>query len=349
VVDERLPDNAFDGGAPGRLASSRLLTLDGLDDSMSWLHWNSTSHRFYGMPLPAHLGRRQYVLEASDRTGSTARGEFTADVVSRRRVSRPTFESTAVFDVDFEQFSESDDLRMDVARRLAGAFGDRDTHYLAITRLEPGSVRMGWTNTSLTDDTGQCPVNKLTAIQSTMFDERGQIRESFRRSLEPYRLLSAEMKPDGSCIGSLPDNQPGKAGSGEPGVQPKSAGTVGDPKLVIIVLIVLAVVILILVIVCCVVCRPRRKNTKSWSPDKKIKPGAPIILAYELDDMAASTGGQPGPTKPLIGSGVERPPAPPNYQLATGPSLATDNSDQMSPLKYQPPPGSATSAAARHR
>lgn len=89
-------------------------------------------------------------------------------------MTRPTFESTAAFDIDYDRFTESDSLRSDVTRRLAGAFGDDDARNLAVTRLERGSVVIGWTNASLTD-IGQCPADELRRIKTIMFDENGQV------------------------------------------------------------------------------------------------------------------------------------------------------------------------------
>jgi dystroglycan 1 len=364
IVYQELPGDAFRGGAPGHV-TLELRTGDGLSASMSWLKLNQTSRRFYGMPMEIHVGTREYFIRATDRTGSSAQGSFKAEVTMRPRVARPAYESSATLDIDYDAFCENDALRLDVANKIAGAFGDPDARNLAITRVSRGSVVMTWTNSTMAGDS-DCPDDEIAEIQSKMFNDNGTIRTSFQEAIRPYRILGVEMTKRGKCgsgfVRATPGVAPvmsptespavglGSTTSVDPASQPKAATAGGSATIIIVVLIVVAVVILVIVAVCCV-CR-RRNRKKSESPDKKIKPGAPIILAYELDNMESSM----TPSKPLIGAGTERPPAPPDYQLATGangatpptdhrrPLLASDvGTDQMSPLKYQPPPGSATS------
>lgn len=361
IVNQKLPRDAFTGGAPGDM-TVELLTEDGLSASMSWLKLNQTSRHLYGMPMEIHKGSREYVIRASDRTGSSAQGSFVAEVNARPQVARPAYESSATLDLDYDAFCENDLLRLDVANKIAGAFGDPDARNLAITRVARGSVVLAWTNSTMSGDE-ECRDDEMNAIQSRMFNEDGTIRDSFQEAIKPYTILGVEMAKRGSCgtesVRATPgvapviartESVPFATTAVDPGSQPKTAAAGSSTTVIIVVLIVVAVVILVIIAVACVCCRRNRK--KSESPDKKIKPGAPIILAYELDNMDASM----TPSKPLIGAGNERPPAPPNYQLATGangatpptdhrrPLLASDaGAEQMSPLKYQPPPGSASS------
>jgi len=363
IVNVELPSNAFEGGAPGRL-TLQLLTEDGLSASLSWLKLNGSSGRLYGMPMESQVGLRDYIIVATDAAKMTARGTFSTEVSIRPKVAYPAFISSAAFDLDFDTFCENDTLRLDVANKLGRAFGDPDARNLAITRVVKGSVILAWTNSSMTGET-DCPDEELNAVQSKMFNSDGTIRSSFSEAIQPYRLLSVQMTKRESCgtdsIRATPGVAPVVARS-EPPPRESAKSTVSPdspPKVaqgsnatvIIIVLIVIAIVIIVTIIVCCIVCR-RRNRSKSESPDKKSKQGVPIILAYELHDMDSLSG---TPSKPLIGTGAEKPPAPPNYQLATGtngtapssdhrqPLLASNSAaDQMSPLKFQPPPGTSS-------
>lgn len=368
-------DEFFVGGTGGPL-TLRLKTADGLTVA-HWLWLDAATNRLTAMPLEAHVGLQEYNLEATDADGQTAACPFNVQVKSRPASARhpaAAYEASAKFDIDYDEFVDNATLRLDVTTRLAAAFGDADARMLAITRVERGSVELSWTNTSVVSDgAGECPASQVAEINARMFADDGSIRESFRAALRPYEMLGASMAPRGTCAtavgepseapavaASMSSAQPPTAATGD--VEPRPAKAAADPMTVIIIptLIVVAAVI-VAIIIACVLWRRRRQTKKknsAASPDKNVKHGAPVIFAYELDDAASTT-----PSKPLTGAGTvgagaggglnngDRTPAPPNYQAATTattppmadqrrPLLAGDT-EQMSPLRYQPPPGSA--------
>ena len=151
ILNRRVPDDLFEGGAPGRLRL-RLLTADGLVVSQ-WLRLEEATGRLIGMPLDTHLGQQMYILEATDSTGRIARATVMVDV-RRKTAARynAAFESAAKLGLDYDRFTENMALRLDVVRKIAGAFGDADPSQLAVTRIAPGSVEISWTNSSIPGD-----------------------------------------------------------------------------------------------------------------------------------------------------------------------------------------------------
>ena len=348
IVRRPIPDDLFGGGAPGPLGL-RLLTADGLVASQ-WLRLDRSARRLIGMPLDTHIGQSMYILEATDSVGRVARATVMVEV-RRTSVSgsNVAFESSAKLGLDYFRFSEDVHLRLDVIGKIAGGFGDRDASQLTVTRVVPGSVVVAWTNSSVRGDS-VCPLSTLVDLRSRMLSPDGSVSPQFRSALHPYRVLAAEMVPRGACATeSLGPPAPSSTAIPDP-VPPQKVTEPDRVVTIVVPLIILIVCVIIAIIVACVLIRRRRGTQKSSSPDKAVKPGAPVIFASELDDNGASP-----PSKPLIGLGGERAPAPPDYLAATAgtppvhdhrrPLLA---SEQMSPLRYQPPPGSALKQPAIH-
>jgi neurexin len=335
-----------------------------------WLSLNEVTHHLSGMPLEQHIGYHEYTLEGTDEDGRVARcNDVTVEVRARPLASRKeaVFEATAKFNISYDYFCNDADLRIDVANKLGRAFGDDDSSHLAITSITRGSVVMGWTNTSIVGGgDGSCPAEQIGEIQTKMFTNEGTLRKSFQDAMDPYEILGASLTPRGHCTLAVVTISPTTSVSSEDlRVGAKTASTSNSVTAIIIpVLIIILLVVIASIIACVLIRRRKRMAKKAASPDKSVKHGAPVIFAYELDDATSTT-----PSKPLIGgANSERPPAPPNYQLATAPTppstdhrralLSTDPAaDQMSPLKYQPPPGSmvrggpgssSAQSAARH-
>ena len=343
ILSRKVPDNLFEGAAPGGL-HLRLLTVDGLVVSQ-WLRLIEATRTLVGMPLDTHIGQQMYILEAKDSTGRLARATVMVEV--RRKTAagyNMAFESAAELGLDYDRFTEDMALRLDVARKIAGGFGDPDPSQLAVTGIGPGSVVVSWTNSSIPGN-GSCPFSTLVDIRSRMLAPDGSVKPSFREALRPYHVLHAAMTPRGSCTSaSVPE--------------PVTPQKVSDSDLVVnlvlpIVIVVCCILILLTVIVACVLVRKRRQSEKASSPDKTVKPGAPVIFASELDDNGLAP-----PSKPLIGVNGERAPAPPDYLAATTatphvhdhrrPLLSDTPADQMSPLRFQPAPGSVSKQPAVH-
>jgi len=351
ILHREIPDDIFEGGAPGRLRL-RLLTTDGLVVSQ-WLRLDEATDRLVGMPLDTHVGEQMYFLEAKDAMGRVARATVVVKVRQRTAASHnAAFESTAKLGLDYDQFTEDVALRLDVVEKIAGGFGDADSSQLAVMRIAHGSVAISWTNSSIPGNT-VCPMSTLVDIRSRMLVPDGSINPRFREALRPYQILSAVMTPRGSCATtSLVPSQTVSTPSPEP-IQPQK---VTDSDIVVNVIIPVVVVVccvIIAIIVACVLIWKRRQAEKASSPDKTVKPGAPIIFASELDDNGSAP-----PSKPLIGVNGERVPAPPDYLAATAgtppvhdhrrPLLSDPTADQMSPLRFQPPPGSAVKQSGVH-
>ena len=280
--------------------------------------------------------------------------------VRRRTVRRSmAYQCSATLGVDYARFSRDVRLRLDVAASLARGFGDPDPRLLAVTGVSPGSVELRWTNSSVSGG-GVCPLSVLADIRARMLGPDGAVNPAFRDAVRPYRLLRASLTPRGACVAG-----PRAVTTGRP-PEPVPAGVSDDRRgllvnVVVPILIVLLCVLLALVIACVLIRRRRRREEKGSSPAAAaVKPGAPVIFASELDDNGPAA----PPSRPLIGGpapGGARAPAPPDYLAATAgtppvhdhrrPLLAGDPGaagDQMSPLRFHPPPGSAVKQSALH-
>jgi len=352
IIHRRIPDDIFEGGAPGGLRL-RLLTADGLEVSQ-WLRLDEATHRLVGMPLDTHIGRQTYTLEATDRSGRIARAGMTV-LVRRKNVAirNAAFESTARIGLDYDRFTEDVSLRLDVVEKIASGFGDADASQILVTRIAPGSVAISWTNASIPGNT-ICPLSTLADIRSRMLAPDGSVRPRFREALRPHQVISATMTLHGSCATTDLAVPSQTASTRRPGpVRPQKVTDSGDLVNVVVPIVVVVCCVILALIIACILIRKRRASEKASSPDKTVKPGAPIIFASELDDNGSAP-----PSKPLIGVNGERVPAPPDYLAATAgtppvhdhrrPLLSDPAAEQMSPLRYQPPPGSAVKPHGVH-
>jgi len=352
ILNRKIPDDLFLGGAPGRL-HLRLLTADGLMVSQ-WLRLDDATNVMVGMPLDTHIGRQTYTLEAKDSTGLVARGTVIVEVRRKTAASHnAAFESAAKIGLDFDHFTEDMTLRLDVVKKIAGGFGDPDFRQLAVMGIAPGSVVISWTNSSIPGDSF-CPMSTLVDIRSRMLAPDGSVNPRFREALRPYQVIGATMTPRGSCASAnLMPTQTTSTRSPEPAV-PQKVTDRGYVLNVIVPIVIVICCIILALIIACILIRKRRHAQKASSPDKTVKPGAPVIFASELDDNGTAP-----PSKPLIGLNGERAPAPPDYLAATAgtppvhdhrrPLLADSSAtEQMSPLRFQPPPGSAVKQTGVH-
>ena len=348
ILNLRVPDDLFEGGAPGGLRL-RLLTADGLVVSQ-WLRLEEATNRLIGMPLDIHTKQQMYILEATDSTGRIARATVMVEVHRKTASSHnAAFESAVKLGLDYIRFTENMALRLDVIRKIAGAFGDADPSQLAVTRIASGSVEISWTNSSIPGD-GICPWSTLVDIRSRMLAPDGSINPSFREALRPYQVVSATMTPRGSC--TTASLKPPHVTSTQ-GPKPQKVTDRGEIVNIVVPIVIVVCCIIIAIIIACILIRKRRQAEKASSPDKAVKPGAPVIFASELDDNGTAP-----PSKPLIGMNGERAPAPPDYLAATAgtppvhdhrrPLLSDLATEQMSPLRFQPPPGSAIKQAGVH-
>ena len=85
------------------------------------------------------------------------------------------FVSTAKLLLNYDDFTEDVSLRLDVADKIAGGFGDPDSSQLAIRRIVPGSVELSWTNSSIPGHHTGCPVSTLMDIRSRMLLSDGSV------------------------------------------------------------------------------------------------------------------------------------------------------------------------------
>merc|ERR550532_988263 len=86
ILDFKIPSNTFLDMEDGPTENLKLvlMTMDGLDITPdSWVKFNQTSQRLYGMPLPVHVNTYEFSLAAIDSHGKIARNAFVIVVKHR--------------------------------------------------------------------------------------------------------------------------------------------------------------------------------------------------------------------------------------------------------------------------
>lgn len=324
-----IPNDTFFDEEDGSTRNLKLifLTVDGLSMAPnSWIKFNETSQTLYGMPLEEHAGKQEYVLAAIDSGGKLARDSFET-IIHRRFLERKVnHEITVCLNVDFNMFMMNVDLRVEVARRIAHAYGDADVTNMAVTRILEGSVKFSWTNLSLAS-VDPCPAEPLLRLTEGMIQPDGTLNPDFVDALHPYEVLYVEYSPRGSCKARTPFRSGGRpedivvttegsnaAESSDSESNPKIMRSLDGVIMTLIIPILIIVVILALAFVLvCTVCSRRKKGDACGDPggQSTTRKGVPVIFADELEEKPTL------PTKPLILTEEKPPVAPPDYDQAT--------------------------------
>ena len=296
----------------------------------SWVEFIPENQLMIGMPLADHEGTYQYRLTAMDSGGQMTEDVFTIEVL-RAETRDVTHRIVTRLDDDFDAFLSQVQHRLNVARAIAGAFGDADSSSLSILDIKRGSVLFEWTNNSLSSDgrdaAGACPVEQVRAMARRMVDEKGEVSGEFARQMLPRRVTRVSVVAEGACVGvkDFPAvNADDVYGSNE--IDVTEVGVVDPTKkkeetvsatlmgTVLPVVTVLLLVVVIVVVVWCL-CRKRQPGKKlSEDPNStftKKSPGAPVIFAHELDERKDPA------SKPLIDN--PRAPPPPGYPKGASP------------------------------
>ena len=186
--------------------------------------------------------------------------------------------------------------RLEVAARIASAFGDRDPGRIMVTNIQSGSVIYSWTNSTVPAGP-PCPVEDIRRLAERVIDPAdGSTNPDFAAAMYPIPVKRAEFRPLGACanddrlrVGGVSSGSFG----GDVEVEPRRVSTSSsfDALLVVVVVSmvvvgVLLVLLVILCIVCC--CRSRRQSEKQRRQrDDELScanKGIPVIFADELDD-----------------------------------------------------------------
>ena len=310
ILHHKIPKNTFfdfeDGNTRG--LKLLLLTKEGSDlPSDTWIKLNARQ-ALYGMPMEADIGKHDFCMTAYDEDNNMIREVFTVIVTDRSAENEINHEFSLGIDLDYESFMRDVDQRMEVARKIAHVYGDRDARHMMVTRLEKGSVVYAWTNTSLSGD--GCPVDQIAHLLSFLITANQTLNETMLRRMKPYRVLRASGAPRGAC--DFDDVPAVVAADGEDGDGVASEPRAKSDDRVMITTVLPAVIIAIMLLLCafiaCCLYRKRRSGKLS-DEDKETyhSKGVPVIFEDELDENNGPS------SKPLIGRDEKPPQSPPDY------------------------------------
>jgi dystroglycan 1 len=362
VLNFKVPKDTFYDFEDGNTENLKLvfLTVDGLTlPPMSWVQFNVSSQTLYGLPLPEHEGRQEFIMAAIDRNGKIARDAFEIIVRRRPHENKINHEFSIQLDLDYHHFLMKVDARIAVAQKLASVFGDNDASKISVTRIEKGSVIYAWSNNSVPYK--PCPTREIGDLLRYLVTVNNTLNQTFVKAMQPYRVMKAGVEPKGSCErGGIIHIETGPNHPGEPDTVESAPRETTDEDVLISTVIPAVVIAAMLLLAGCIACILYRKQRKGKLSDEDqhtfVNKGIPIIFADELEEKPDP------PTKPLIMDDEKPPLPPPEYPHSNaGSAPSTPRSDHKEPFPedydmtsplYQPPPpftGSREHRQARPR
>ena len=248
--------------------------------------------KLIAFPLSSHVGRKQIELVGEKEGGGV--DTATLHVTIQPPPPPPSHHFQATLDADANAFVNDVKARYDIVNRISSAFGDPDPTRVTLTKVEKGSLELGWSNNSLVG----CEGEEVERLMDVVLNREGVVSEAFRRAMQPLVVVSAEATSACSASRPLP-----------PPVEKHPAGPVAVPRprynpqtlfFLVIGLIIAAAVVLLLLCCCCLYCwqlRKRRRSEKkhmyvtttdhplppfSSPPSTTSTKGVPVILASEM-------------------------------------------------------------------
>lgn len=353
VLSYKVPKDTFYDFEDGDTENLKLvfLTVDGLTlPRNSWVRFNQTTQTLYGLALPSHEGRQEYLMAAIDRKGKIARDAFEIVVQRRPKEQRINHEFSLTIGFDYRKFLIDVDNRIDVANKIAALYGDENAEKITVTKIEEGSVVYAWTNNSLPTD--KCPSRAIENLLQYLITPNKSLNPNLVAAMKPYEVKKASTEPRGVCALIYPSVESSQPPPDEPGrVETAPRETSDEDVLITMVVpaIVIAVMLLLAGLIGCFLYRKKRMGKLSDEDHHTfVNKGIPIIFADELEEKPDP------PTKPLILDDEKPPLPPPGYRRSSfGSAPSTPNSDHKEPIEttederedndmmsplYQPPP-----------
>ncbi|XP_069500180.1 dystroglycan 1 [Ambystoma mexicanum] len=351
----KIPSDTFYDFEDGTTDKLRL-TLKTKDQQIiadnSWVQFNSTSQLMYGMPHN-NLGRKhEYFMYASDKGGKTAVDAFEIHVHNNTNADKAAVTFLAKFEGDYNSVINDINRKILLVKKLAFAFGDRNSTSITLKNITKGSIVVEWTNNTLPLE--PCPKEQIKAMSRKIADDRGYPLPIFTNVMVPeFKPVNISVIGTGSCkyVQFVPVGRDGRI----PSVAPPTPDADRDPQKsseddvylhTVIPAVVVAAILLIAGIIAMICYRKKRKGKLTIEDQATfIKKGVPIIFADELDDSKPP----PSSSMPLILQEEKAPLPPPEYPNQNVPETTPLNQDSLgeyTPLRdedpnappYQPPP-----------
>lgn len=315
----------------------------------SWIQFNSTIHLLYGFPEEQHVGTHEYFMLATDKGGNSVMDAFVVRVNRWSTNDKPSVVFTARFHGDPKSLSNDVHKKILLTKKLAYAFGDRNSSTVTLRSITKGSIVVEWTNNSLQQS--PCPKDHITTLSNRISEPKGTPKLAFIKAMEPeFKPINISIHGTNTChrytfvppgevpIPTLPTASP------SPGTGRRSSDDVYLHT--VIPAVVVAALLLIAGIIAMVCYRKKRRGKMTMEEQATfIKKGVPIIFADELDDSKSP----PSSSIPLILQEEKPPLPPPEYPNMAGPHSTLLNQDLLEEYSvyqdddpnappYQPPP-----------
>lgn len=281
VFSVQIPADTFHDREDGNTRNLRLdcLAVDHTRLSKdSWLQFNSTTQKLYGLILRSQLDgySTEYILTASDNDGNTVYDAFSVNVESSTILFAAIF-SVRLTKTSLEMFNRDLDNVLSIVQSIAGYYGDKDESLLRVISVTKGSVIFTWSNTTLES----CDYDLINDTASKLVTRQGTIQPHFYNVLSPkFIARDVFVNSSGPCVVSSTEN-PSVAELSSPETSPWLKYVL-PAVAVAVVIIIIALVLLVL---------RKHSGAKILKEDKQIfKRRKPIILDGELLEMSTLSG-----------------------------------------------------------
>lgn len=318
----------------------------------SWVQFNSTSQLMYGMPDHNHIGKHEYFMYATDKGGLFAVDAFEIHVHKRPHGDKSPVKFKARLEGDHNAVVNDINKKIMLVKKLALAFGDRNSSTITVQDIAKGSIVVEWTNNTLPLE--PCPREQIRTLSKKIADDSGGPSLAFSNVLQPeFKPLNVSVVGSGSCrhIQFIPVTKDGRVISEvtptvAAGKDPEKSSEDDVYLHTVIPAVVVAAILLVAGIIAMICYRKKRKGKLTIEDQATfIKKGVPIIFADELDDSKPP----PSSSMPLILQEEKAPLPPPEYPNQSMPETTPLNQDtigEYTPLRdedpnappYQPPP-----------
>jgi len=366
----KIPDDTFFDCNDGDTNDLDLeLKLDSNNDIPSdfWLKVIKRPSRPYNIlmnPLNTNAGSYTFKLKATNYYDKSTSQDLNIVVLGEEMAEQePNHELSMTIDYDYEKFMSDLESRVDLSNKVAGLYGDKNSKYLTVTRIEKGSVVYAWTNNSLSGS--GCPVDSLKSNVGKLVDEKGNLTPEVLDAMQPYKINSIASAPLGACTNNpnFPARSarrasattptavaPTQAKTDAPMVKPDStikyvdksttmkpmekttanvaaAGAGGGSDMwittVVPAIVVVVVLIVALVIACCLYKKKRQGRMKLKEKDHFASNKGVPVIFADEYEEKPNDS-----TRPLIMEDEKPPMPPPEYPRASSETSGNSNSTQ---------------------
>lgn len=343
----KVPEDTFFDAEDGssRNMKMSLLTIDRIPiPPHEWLQFDNKNQEFYGVPMRADIGRKEYQLVVTDKDGASSTDGLVV-VVHPAPPMAHTVEFSMTLDIPYDSFAHSALQKRNFIEKLRDLYEDKDTSAISLHSISNGSTVITWHNRTL--PTSYCAHEEVNRLRSVLVKSDNDRRSVTDEVLEvmglKFPVKQITVIPMGICLGELtgvhsPDSHV------PPVDDSTSVGAFHDDYLLTYVLpaIIILIMLILAGIIACVLHRRRRSGKMSVSEQDDERQsfrskGIPVIFQDELEEKP-----DPGNKSPVILKEEKPPLPPPEYQKtedgADVPMLPKENSEEP----YQPPPPFAT-------